>query len=133
MDLKEDRNSFDIEKTNVCFVLPTYNEEKNIKKTVEAIFYNQELVSDCRFTILVVDDNSSDGTQHEVNQLIKKYPDLHMITGDKKGLGDAYKRGFRHALSSFNPKLIFQMDSDGQHDPKLIPNFIDQILSLIHI
>ena len=127
MDLKEDRNSFDIEKTNVCFVLPTYNEEKNIKKTVEAIFYNQELVSDCRFTILVVDDNSSDGTQHEVNQLIKKYPDLHMITGDKKGLGDAYKRGFRHALSSFNPKLIFQMDSDGQHDPKLIPNFIDQI------
>ena len=43
MDLKEDRNSFDIEKTNVCFVLPTYNEEKNIKKTVEAIFYNQSV------------------------------------------------------------------------------------------
>jgi dolichol-phosphate mannosyltransferase len=50
-----------------------------------------------------------------------------MITGEKKGLGDAYKRGFRHALSFFKPDLIFQMDSDGQHDPMLIPGFIEQI------
>ena len=127
MDLKDKKDSSRTTTTEVCFVLPTYNEEKNIQQTLEGIFSNQILVPSCRFRVLVVDDNSSDGTQKEVTLLIAKYPDLHMITGDKKGLGDAYKRGFLYALSSFKPDLVFQMDSDGQHDPKLIPAFIEQI------
>ena len=127
MDLKDKQDSSKTKTTEVCFVLPTYNEEKNIRQTVEGIFSNQILVPTSRFRVLVVDDNSSDGTQKEVTQLIAKYPDLHMITGDKKGLGDAYKRGLLYALSSFKPDFVFQMDSDGQHDPKLIPAFIEQI------
>ena len=127
VDLKEKKDSSRTTTTEVCFVLPTYNEEKNIQQTLEGIFSNQILVPSCRFRVLVVDDNSSDGTQKEVTRLIAKYPDLHMITGDKKGLGDAYKRGFLYALSSFRPDFVFQMDSDGQHDPKLIPAFIEQI------
>ena len=127
VDLKDKRDSLGTKTTEVCFVLPTYNEEKNIRQTVEGIFSNQILVPTSRFRVLVVDDNSSDGTQKEVTQLIAKYPDLHMITGDKKGLGDAYKRGLLYALSSFKPDFVFQMDSDGQHDPKLIPAFIEQI------
>ena len=127
MDLKNKRDSSETETTEVCFVLPTYNEEKNIRQTVEGIFSNQILFPTHRLRVLVVDDNSSDGTQKKVTQLITKYPDLHMITGDKKGLGDAYKRGFLHALSFFKPDFVFQMDSDGQHDPKLIPAFIEQI------
>ena len=127
MDLKDKKDSSGTTTTEVCFVLPTYNEEKNIQQILEGIFSNQTLVPSCRFRVLVVDDNSSDGTQKKVSQLIAKYPNLHMITGDKKGLGDAYKRGFLYALSSFRPDFVFQMDSDGQHDPKLIPAFIEQI------
>jgi len=127
MDLKNKRDSSETKAIEVCFVLPTYNEEKNIQLILEGIFSNQILVPSCRFRVLVVDDNSSDGTQKEVTRLIAKYPDLHMITGDKKGLGDAYKRGLLYALSSFKPDFIFQMDSDGQHDPKLIPAFIEQV------
>jgi dolichol-phosphate mannosyltransferase len=127
VDLKNKRDSSETKTTEVCFVLPTYNEEKNIRQTVEGIFSNQILFPTHRLRVLVVDDNSSDGTQKKVTQLITKYPDLHMITGDKKGLGDAYKRGFLHALSFFKPDFVFQMDSDGQHDPKLIPAFIEQI------
>ena len=127
MDLKKDKASRGVANKSACFILPTYNEEKNIRKTIEGIFSNQESVPGCQFKILVVDDNSTDGTQKEVHDLIKNYINLHMITGEKKGLGDAYQRGFRHALKLFKPDLIFQMDSDGQHDPMLIPGFIEQI------
>ena len=127
MDLKKDKASRSVANKSACFILPTYNEEKNIRKTIEGIFSNQESVPGCQFKILVVDDNSTDGTQKEVHDLIKNYINLHMITGEKKGLGDAYQRGFRHALKLFKPDLIFQMDSDGQHDPMLIPGFIEQI------
>ena len=127
MDLKRDKTSRSVTNKGACFILPTYNEEKNIRRTIEGILSNQELVPDYQFEILVVDDNSTDGTQREVQDLIKNYTNLHIITGEKKGLGDAYKRGFKHALNLFKPDLVFQMDSDGQHDPMLIPSFIEQI------
>ena len=101
MDLKKDKASRSVANKSACFILPTYNEEKNIRRTIEGIFSNQESVPGCQFKILVVDDNSTDGTQKEVHDLIKNYTNLYMITGEKKGLGDAYKRGFRHALRLF--------------------------------
>ena len=79
------------------------------------------------FSILVVDDNSSDDTQSIVKRLISTNQNIHLISGQKKGLGDAYKRGFAFALDDLNADLIFQMDSDGQHDPSLIPTFISSI------
>jgi dolichol-phosphate mannosyltransferase len=62
-----------------------------------------------------------------VNQLIEKYDSLYLIAGEKNGLGNAYKRGFAFALKTLNPDFIFQMDSDGQHDPQIIPDFISQV------
>lgn len=52
------------------------------------------------------------------------YPNLHMLMGEKKGLGDAYKRGMGYAISELNPDLILEMDADLQHDPSLLPLFI---------
>lgn len=114
-------------KTTVCFVLPTYNEEAHIGQTIDAIFANQNKCEGYSFMVLVVDDNSSDNTQAIVNQRASQYPSVSMITGNKVGLGDAYKRGFSYALDKFNPDYIFQMDSDGQHDPNLIPEFLSQV------
>ena len=113
--------------TTVCFVLPTYNEEAHIGQTIDAIFANQNKCDGYNFMVLVVDDNSSDNTQAIVNQRASQYPSVSMITGNKVGLGDAYKRGFSYALDKFNPDYIFQMDSDGQHDPDLIPQFLRQV------
>ena len=127
MNLVFERNKKSAIKAQVCFVLPTFNEADNIRNIIEAIFEQQVNVPEYQFKVLVVDDNSPDGTQQIVNQLIEKYDSLYLIAGKKNGLGNAYKRGFAYALKALNPEIIFQMDSDGQHDPQIIPDFISQI------
>ncbi len=111
----------------ICFVLPTYNEEENIENIIKQILEQEVHQNAHTFSILVVDDNSSDDTQSIVKRLISTNQNIHLISGQKKGLGDAYKRGFAFALEDLNADLIFQMDSDGQHDPSLIPTFISSI------
>lgn len=118
-------------------ILPTYNEADNIETCIHAIFREQPNVGSHELHVLVVDDNSPDGTAQLV---LRKQagadvpgdiePDkylnhLHLISGDKRGLGEAYKRGMTHALRHLDPDLIFQMDADGQHDSTLIPLFIN--------
>ena len=110
-----------------CFVLPTFNEEGNIENVIKKIFESEDEQSSYDFSILVVDDNSLDDTQSIVKHLIKSNNKIHLITGEKKGLGEAYKRGFKYAIDELNTDLIFQMDSDGQHDPNIIPNFLKVI------
>ena len=117
----------DIRLKNVCFVLPTYNEAANIETTISNICRIGNTLSKYKIFILVVDDNSPDGTQKVVKRLIKKYKNLEMITGHKQGLGDAYKRGFEFALIHLKADIVFQMDSDGQHDTSLVPKFLDYI------
>ena len=111
----------------ICFVLPTYNEEENIGNIIQQILKEEKSQSKHSFTILVVDDNSTDETQAIVQRYISLNSKVHLVTGQKKGLGDAYKRGFRYALNDLKADLIFQMDSDGQHDTSLIPDFVSYI------
>ena len=99
-----------------CVVLPTYNEAENIESITKAIFAMQSSTPTHQLYVIVVDDNSPDGTQEVVKQQMQQYPNLRLITGNKVGLGDAYKRGISFAIKSFNPDLLLQMDADGQHD-----------------
>lgn len=95
-------------------IIPTYKEKENIKSIIEAIF---ELQKD--FDIIVVDDNSPDGTADIVKELIHTYPDRLFIlerTG-KLGLGTAYIEGFKYALEH-KYEFIFEMDADFSHNPK---------------
>ena len=108
-----------------CVVLPTYNEVENIESIIKAIFAMQSNVATHQLYVIVVDDNSPDGTQEIVTKQMQQFPRLHLVTGNKVGLGDAYKRGISFAMSTFKPDLLLQMDADGQHDPTLIPNFIN--------
>ncbi len=110
---------------NISVVLPTYNESEYIHITLEQIFLNQENLKNYKLSVLVVDDNSPDNTARLVRQLQQQYSDLHLINGEKKGLGDAYKRGIKYALKNLEADLIIQMDADGQHDPSLIKKFVD--------
>jgi dolichol-phosphate mannosyltransferase len=108
-----------------CIILPTYNEAGNIIQSVNNIFVEQANVASHQLQILVVDDNSPDGTQDIVRQLQEQYQNLHLLTGNKEGLGEAYKRGMVHAIEKLDPDIIFEMDADGQHDSTLIPLFIN--------
>ena len=108
-----------------CVVLPTYNEAENIESITKAIFAMQSNIDTHQLYVIVVDDNSPDGTQEIVKKQMQKNPYLRLVTGNKVGLGDAYKRGISFAISTFNPDLLLQMDADGQHDPTLIPKFIN--------
>ncbi|MFH1233301.1 MAG: polyprenol monophosphomannose synthase [Patescibacteria group bacterium] len=109
---------------NIFIVIPTYNEKENIENLINQIFglniYN--------LNILIVDDNSPDGTGKLIQELIPKYENfLHLIQRIKKsGLGSAYIAGFKYALEK-NADLIFEMDADFSHDPKYIPDFIEEI------
>ena len=112
---------------NICFVLPTYNEEGTIESIIEQIKAEEKKQNTYKFSILVVDDNSTDQTQAIVRKVIDSSENIYLITGQKKGLGDAYKRGFLFALDTLEAVVIFQMDSDGQHDAYLIPEFLKEI------
>ena len=106
-----------------CLVLPTYNEAENIESITKAVFDVQSKIPTHELFVVVVDDNSPDGTQEIVKQLKGQNPNIRLITGNKVGLGDAYKRGIEFAMEYFKPDLLLQMDADGQHDPNLIPEF----------
>jgi len=108
-----------------CIVLPTYNEAKNLRVLLPRVFAQQEWISFYELHVLVVDDNSPDGSGQVVENFRSSFPFLHIMHGEKKGLGEAYKRGIRHALTLLNPGIILTMDADLQHDPSLLPHMIE--------
>jgi dolichol-phosphate mannosyltransferase len=108
-----------------CVILPTYNEVENVTQVIPAVFQQAAKISGSHeLHVLVVDDDSPDGTHAAVKELQRKYKNLHVIGGLKRGLGDAYKRGIKYALKHLSPDVIIQMDADGQHDPEKLPQFI---------
>jgi dolichol-phosphate mannosyltransferase len=108
-----------------CVILPTYNEVENVTQVIPAVFKQAAKISESHdLHVLVVDDDSPDGTYAAVQKLQREYKNLHVIGGMKRGLGDAYKRGITYALRHLSPDVIVQMDADGQHDPKKLPQFI---------
>lgn len=95
-------------------VIPTYNEILNVKKIIEAVLALPE-----QFDVLVVDDNSPDGTATAVEEMSTRYPERVFLEKrqGKSGLGTAYVHGFRWALTN-GYNYIFEMDADFSHDPK---------------
>lgn len=98
-------------------VIPTYNEADNIRSIIEAV-----LALPIATDVLVVDDNSPDGTATLVQELKKKYSQVHLSVREKKeGLGPAYVHGFRWVLEK-GYTYIFEMDADFSHPPQaLVP------------
>ena len=94
-------------------ISPTFNERKNIK-----VFIDTVLNDNPNFELLIVDDNSPDGTSNKVRDLQSKFENLHLEVREKKlGLGTAYIYGFKWALNR-NYDRIIQMDADLSHNPK---------------
>lgn len=109
---------------NTVIVIPTYNEKDNIRPLVEEIFH---ILPD--IAILIVDDNSPDGTGRIADKLSEEYSQLKVLHRKKKcGLGKAYIAGFKKTLE-MKPDCIIQMDADFSHDPKYIPIFLKEVES----
>ena len=99
--------------SDALVIIPTYNEKENIEAIIRAVFSQEK-----EFHILIVDDNSPDGTADIVSNLIKEFPNQLFIQNRtrKNGLGKAYLYGFDWALKK-NYEYIIQMDADFSHDP----------------
>ncbi len=103
-------------------VIPTYNEAPNIASLIP-----QVLAQDPRLEVLVVDDNSPDGTGAIVADLGKTNPRIHILHREgKQGLGTAYRAGFAWALER-RYEYIFEMDADFSHDPAHLNSFLTAI------
>ncbi len=105
----------------IYIIIPTYNEKNNIEKLLRLIFS----LGIKNLWVLVVDDNSPDGTGEAVEALKKEFPFLDIIHREKKlGLGTAYVAGFTRVLRE-GADLIFEMDADFSHDPNYIPKILE--------
>jgi dolichol-phosphate mannosyltransferase len=106
----------------ILIIVPTYNEIENIEKLIRDINAVNSAID-----ILIVDDNSPDGTGEHIKTLKRQYENLFLIEREGKlGLGTAYVAGFNFALQN-GYSIIFEMDADFSHDPKEIPNFLEAI------
>jgi len=107
----------------VIVVTPTYNEKENIKKLIPKIL--SQKIKDVKFKIIVVDDNSLDGTA----KAAKKFKGVQVISRPAKlGLGSAYVTGFGEAIKQ-GADVIFSMDADLSHDVDYMKDFISAINS----
>ncbi|MBP1682756.1 MAG: Dolichol-phosphate mannosyltransferase [Ignavibacteriaceae bacterium] len=106
----------------ILIIIPTYNELENLPKLLPEVLSKDENIN-----VLIVDDNSPDGTAGFVENQMKNNNRIHLIKRpSKQGLGTAYIAGFKYALQN-NFQIIFEMDADFSHDPKEIPRFLDEI------
>lgn len=108
--------------TKKIIIIPTYNELENLPRLLPAV-----LSQDSGIEVLIVDDNSPDGTAAFIENESKKNNRIHLIKrSSKQGLGTAYIAGFKYALQN-GYDIIFEMDADFSHDPNEIPKFLEEI------
>jgi len=103
-------------------ILPTYNEKENIVSLIEEIFSILP-----QMNILVVDDNSPDGTAAAVEEMKVRYPNLSILKRPaKNGLDGAYIEAFKKLLKDSDIKSIIMMDADFSHSPKYLPELLKE-------
>ena len=108
--------------SDALVIIPTYNEAENVEPITRAV-----LAADPRLDVLVVDDNSPDGTGSMADALSRAEPRVHVLhRAAKEGLGRAYLAGFDWALA--RPyRFVFEMDADFSHDPRYLPRFLAEM------
>ena len=99
--------------SDTLVIIPTYNEKENIEAIIRTVFSQEK-----EFDVLVVDDNSPDGTSTIVKNLLKEFSNLFLeIRKEKTGLGTAYIHGFKWSFKK-NYEYVIEMDADFSHNPK---------------
>jgi dolichol-phosphate mannosyltransferase len=108
----------------IWVVIPTYNEAENVGPIVRAVTEEMAKAVPGEFRVLVVDDNSPDGTGRLADQLAEELEPVEVMHRTAKdGLGRAYIAGFEHALAQ-GAELVIEMDADFSHDPRHLPELL---------
>ena len=108
--------------SRVVVVIPTYNEIENLPLLVPKV-----LEQDPRIELLIVDDDSPDGTGKLADDLARGSPRVHVLhRSEKQGLGPAYRAGLRRALD-LGADIVVQMDADFSHPPEVLPTLLAEI------
>jgi dolichol-phosphate mannosyltransferase len=103
-------------------IIPTYNERDNLRPLTERILNQHQSLR-----ILIVDDNSPDGTGQLADELAREDSRIQVLHRPVKlGLGSAYRQGFRKALE-LGASYLIEMDADFSHDPAMLPQFLEKI------
>ncbi|MCI9284540.1 MAG: polyprenol monophosphomannose synthase [Muribaculaceae bacterium] len=108
-------------KSDCLVIIPTYNEKENIRAIIEAVYAQPR-----RMDVLIIDDNSPDGTASIVKEMMEEHPGrLHLLERKGKlGLGTAYIAGFKQALE-MGYEYICEMDADFSHNPADLPRLVE--------
>ncbi|MEI8032714.1 MAG: polyprenol monophosphomannose synthase [Chlorobiaceae bacterium] len=110
-----------VELAPALLIIPTFNEAENIGRLVDELAERYG----SRIEMLVIDDNSPDGTAAVVQSRQQKHKGLHLIVRERKmGLGTAYLSGFRYGLERRYPHIV-EMDADFSHDPQMVGRLLD--------
>jgi len=110
----------------VVLIIPTYNERDNIGRLIDELQAQFEAIPHDGH-VLVVDDTSPDNTADVVRDAQQTYPNVHLLMGQKQGLGAAYIRGMKHAMSELDADVVFEMDADFSHKPEDVPKLMTAI------
>ncbi len=112
----------------IVITIPTYNEKDNIENIINIIQKDVvPKIKQHKIAVLVIDDNSPDGTSEVVRKLIKKYPNVKLLTGEKRGLGAAYIRGMSHAVDKMGADALVEIDADLSHPPLKIIELVKKL------
>lgn len=112
----------------ITVIMPTYNESENIGAMVEAltgeVFPALEKHNNVEMQLLVVDDNSPDGTGKIVEDQVRTHANVYLLKGPKRGLGYAYIRGMKCAMRDLGADAVIEMDADFQHPPRKVTELV---------
>lgn len=110
---------------NIVVIIPTYNEAENIGRMIDVLVGEEfPKIKNHKMHLLVVDDNSPDGTAEIVKKKQGQYKNIHLLSGEKEGLGIAYARGMRYAMEKLKADAVIEMDADFQHDPRDVKRLV---------
>ncbi|MDP3994312.1 MAG: glycosyltransferase [bacterium] len=113
----------------IVIVMPAYNEAENMGLMIPELFDKEfPEISRAEMHLLIVDDYSPDKTGDVVKKQMGKYKNLHLLQGERKGLGWAYVRGFRYAMDKLHADAVMEMDADFQHPPRFVKPMVDAYL-----
>lgn len=111
--------------SKIIVIIPTYNERTSVSRLIEALEREFDLIPGNGMGILIVDGNSPDGTADIVKEKMKKYRNLNLLVEkEKRGLGMAYVRGIKYAVSRLGADAFIEFDGDFQHDPEDIRRLV---------
>jgi len=111
----------------ICVVIPTYNEHENIE---ELVYKTENALSNNGLEghIIIVDDNSPDGTGDLAEQLSERHTNIMVIhRPGKLGIGSAYRQAFQAIFENMHVDAVIQMDADLSHNPEAIPSFLNKL------